>query len=127
MDQRPTISLATHRGLTLLVAAPTGVRYDVICAGHAGERRGLEGFLIPMDVGSAELRGFFARFGGWPPSGADAWSEADLRTLGGIVSLLGRPGGRLELDTDRLDELTEAWVPVRTAHGPGVLTMENAG
>ena len=32
----------------------------------------------------------------------------------------------LELDATRLDELTEAWVPVHTAYGPGVLVFANS-
>jgi hypothetical protein len=32
----------------------------------------------------------------------------------------------LDLDRSRLEELTEAWIPVRSAYGPGVLVFANS-
>ncbi len=32
----------------------------------------------------------------------------------------------LQLDRSRLSELTEAWIPVRTVYGPGVLIFDNS-
>jgi hypothetical protein len=89
----------------------------------------------PPFVTAAPSLAFFDRtFGGDPPDPQrpqyGTWTEAQLRELAGVVAQVpywtGQAGTAaaaervlLALDTDRVAELTEAWVPVRTPHGPG--------
>ena len=35
------------------------------------------------------------------------------------------PGDTLFLDEDRVDQIVEAWIPVLTPYGPGILMWEN--
>ena len=39
---------------------------------------------------------------------------------------LGNPEMQIELDESRFYEIDEAWVPVATPDGPGILTWENS-
>jgi hypothetical protein len=61
-------------------------------------------------------------------------SEKRLATLETLVASISceevfgldfRTAGQLRLDRSRFNEITEAWVPVQTPHGPGVLCFEN--
>lgn len=135
-------------GLLVVVAAGTGVTYAHQCGGLATETRELEGFLVPVGgpAASRRLREFFRRrFRGNPPwlgEGPDAmpgaaWPSADLEELQALVGEIAfwktsRHGDGedrqafLELDTARCSDLTEAWVPVKTVYGPGVLVFENS-
>lgn len=36
------------------------------------------------------------------------------------------PGGLLQVDETAIDELDEAWIPVLTVDGPGVLIWSNS-
>ncbi len=129
-------------GLTVLVAAPTGVTYGHQCAGSLTEVRVLEGFAVPLATAdrAEPLRAFFRRFHGYPPirdgrTGAVLLDE-HVAELARIVSaipfwLTSRSGADerrlfLQLDRDREDELTEAWVPVQTVSGRGVLIFDNS-
>jgi hypothetical protein len=130
-------------GVVLLVAAKTGVFYSNQCGGAHCLQNEMEGFLIPLGYPEAvdslkALIDFFReddlctgivkesnipRLGKivekivywetYPPS----WSEHDF--TGEEKRLF------LELDLERLGDLVEAWVPVKTAYGPGVLTFLN--
>jgi uncharacterized protein DUF6210 len=136
-------------GLIAIVAAATRVTYAHQCGGHATEIRQLEGFAVPVgDATAAQpLRAFFAqRFHGNPPIGGlnaekrsdGGWTAADLEELdlllGHIALWKTSPEGSgvdderafLHLDRSRLEELTEAWVPVRSVYGPGVLVFANS-
>lgn len=125
-------------GLTVLVAAPTGITYAHQCVGYATETRAIEGFAVPVggENAAAPLLSFFKRaFRGNPPPTDATWTEeriAHLRHIVGEIPFwLTHPGSHddrrvcLELDADRLDQLTEAWVPVHTPYGPGILVCNN--
>ena len=136
-------------GLMVIVAAATGVTYAHQCGGYATMIRQLEGFAVPVGDATAAhpLQAFFSqRFHGNPPvveGGAgkradDGWTAADLeqfnRLLGQTVfwKTFADGGGVddervfLQLDRSRLEELTEAWIPVSTPYGPGVLIFANS-
>jgi hypothetical protein len=128
-------------GLFAVVAAPTGVTYAHQCAGFATEVREVEGFLVPLGGPSAArpLVDWFARtFGGNPPfHGSPFWDQWTLERVDELAALVAAvPMWRIDrkegddrfflaLDRARLHELTEAWVPVRTPYGPGVLVFAN--
>jgi len=140
----------THElGLVVIVAAKTGVRYAHQCGGHSVEVREIEGFAVPLAGAAAAqpLRTFFwKRFRGNPPAfdqsqdallgeqwTADALEE--LETLIGQIAFwrtyppeagIEDEYAVLQLDQTRLRDLTEGWVPVRTAYGSGVLIFANS-
>jgi hypothetical protein len=126
-------------GLHVIVEAPTGVVYAHQCAGCLTETRAVEGFLIP--VGGAEAaRRIYAWF--WSTFkgncyGPIEWVEGrQLRELEVLVAQvpcwLTHPDGQdderrfLELDKNRLGDCVEAWVPVKTPYGRGILVLENS-
>jgi hypothetical protein len=129
-------------GLTVIVAAETGVTYAHQCAGLATETRAVEGFAVPLGDAEAArpILSFFKRFKGNPPRMdspfGDVWTDALIGQLAGLVNAIpfwethrSGDGDRrlfLALDADRLDQLTEAWIPVRTAYGPAVLVCDNS-
>ena len=130
-------------GLVVIVAAATGVTYAHQCGGHATELREVEGFAVPLGGPSAAkkiVQWFAATFGGNPPLRESRfwrdWSQERIEELASIVSDVPfwlTPGADgpdqrcwLKLDRDRFGEVTEAWVPVRTPYGPGVLLFQNS-
>jgi hypothetical protein len=134
------------RWLVVVVTAPTGVAYQQQCAGTANDQREVEGFLVPLgglkvtpESGMIEPTEFEAVF---HEGRACVWAAANnalpparLERLRHLVAdvpywTVGSDGesdarGALELDDSRLSELTEAWVPVRTPDGPGILMWAN--
>ncbi|MGE0551659.1 MAG: DUF6210 family protein [Kofleriaceae bacterium] len=133
----------THpAGLGVIVSASTGVSYGTQCGGLATESREAEGYLVlcpaqdrdmRFDV-EAELEQWFAARA---PRGetADTWSQPMVDELAGIVERVvfwftmsdGESSrGLLALDRSRLGECMEAWVPVLTPVGPGMLTFDNS-
>ena len=125
-------------GLVALVQGSTSVVYAHRCGGVADEVREIEGFAIPLGGGDAAfpLINFFRRFAGYPPdmtSGGQRWQGRELDMLCDLVSDVpcwtsgdGAPEKRhLALDKDRLGEVTDAWIPVVTPFGPGVLVFRN--
>jgi hypothetical protein len=148
LDPDGSLDAAGAFGLFVLIPAPTGVVYAHQCAGRRNVVREAEGFLIPVGglgaadefVGADRLVAFFERtFRGHPPDPQrppdGTWTEAHLRELTALVgaipcwltprALEGTRRRFLELDTDRLEEVTEGWLPVLTPHGPGILLFPN--
>ena len=129
-------------GLLVVVEAPTGVVYWHQCAGYMCSQHHAEGFVVPLADREAadEIIAFFAReFSGWPPPSGpeEPWNERNLAELEGIVAKIPywqrnperRPDEKrcpLKLDRSRVEEITEAWVPVVTLDGPGILVFENS-
>jgi len=126
-------------GLVVIVQANTGVTYAHQCGGTSNEIFEIEGFAVP--IGDCQTTGkllrFFWKFKGNPPSErtVNPWNDAELKHLKYIVE--GIPFWKtykdvkdelafLELDTERLEELTEAWVPVKTVYGSGVLVFDSS-
>ncbi|MFC0438392.1 DUF6210 family protein [Kutzneria buriramensis] len=117
--------------LGLIVAAPTGVVYENQCGGLACLQKELEGYLVVVGPATDYLD-FFAEFDGWPPTN---WAEGGhLERLRELVEETGYfvPDGNLDrylrftLDLDRLDDLTEAWIPVRAEDDRAVLVFANS-
>jgi hypothetical protein len=131
--------------LAVVVQAPTGVLYQQQCAGVACEHREVEGYLVPLGalapdpaqggIAPGELTTVFhtgngcthgAKLGRLP-----ADREARLQALVASVPFwtINEAGSDvcapLMLDESRCTELTEAWVPVITPDGPGVLMWSN--
>lgn len=148
MTTRRTVSLPCEEPnfVVLAIQAPTGVTYEQQCGGSYCDHLEIEGYLAvvvrqePDDtkadrfgVSPVDLTAIFhseddhCHF-------CQPWLitserlerlEALLRTLG----YFGGPDGPLvqefELDRSRINELYEAWVPVTTPDGPGVLLWNN--
>jgi hypothetical protein len=124
-------------GLVLLVPHRSGVAYRQQCNGAKCEHRELEGFALPM-AGAAAARGFMRWFEERFPSYSlpENWREEDYADLSSLVrTIMSWPEDSadnagdlvpLELDRERLGEVTEAWIPVVSALGPAVLVFENS-
>jgi hypothetical protein len=128
-------------GLLVIVAAPTGVTYSQQCAGFATECRSAEGFLIPIGAPADAKRlydWFWDAFQGhcyaMPPRGSP-WTPETTTGLAGLVAALpcwhtaddGQDTRHfLKLDLERMDECAEAWIPVITPYGRGILTLGNS-
>ncbi|XVU27232.1 DUF6210 family protein [Actinoplanes sp. CA-054009] len=124
-------------GLCVLVAAPTGVVYHHQYGGTACRQGQQEGFLVPLAAFSAldELREIFEvhldSVGTWNYQWPD--EELDhLRRVVSDVSYWTSDDGRSEepkpltLDESRLRDVDEAWIPVETPDGPGILIWPNS-
>lgn len=124
-------------GLYALIESSTGIEYAAQTGGYANEMRSAEGFLIPLgDAKAAQpLIAWFQReFAGhsYPP--VPEWTQTRIDHLSNLVCQIpcwhtSREGNdrreMLQLDKSRIDECTEAWVPVITPFGPGILLFAN--
>ena len=126
-------------GLIVIVEASTGVTYAHQCGGHANDHRVREGFLVPVggvDAARPIYDWFRRNFRGncYPPVEWTGQRLDELAALIGSVPCWSTPAGPavedrltfLSLDTDRLDECVEAWIPVTTPYGKGILVLENS-
>lgn len=121
--------------LAVIIRHPTGVTYRHQCDGVTTDERELEGYLIPLSGGpdraatttrQALTDVFHADRGclGGPPL------EAHRPRLSDIVRAIPFWHGDdqctyLQLDLDRITEACEAWLPVITADGDGILIWPN--
>ena len=128
-------------GLYVIVEFSTGVVYSTQCAGLATEDRSIEGFLIPVG-GPAQAQRiydwFWSKFKGncYPTAGSgNPWDPGKISELRELVSevpcwSIDKHGkdqrSFLQLDESSMDECVEAWIPVTTPFGPGVLTLDNS-
>lgn len=131
--------------IAVVVRQETNIVYGTQCAGVATEQRFVEGYLIPvggskyeLDTGKIEVGPFvdvFHENGGcqwsWTGRGLPVERQA---ILGKLVESIpywrtGRDGADrkypLHVDDARIGEIAEAWIPVRTPDGPGVLLYKN--
>ncbi len=137
----------------VIIEHATGVVYEQQCAGIETAQRTVEGYFVPLggcrfdpeagNVGFEELRAPFHKrrgchFGGTPslesPDKPRLPPEriAQLKAAVEMITYWGPGDGsqdqqrtHLRLDESRLRELVEAWVPVITPDGPGILTWPN--
>ncbi|WP_369184712.1 DUF6210 family protein [Streptomyces sp. Y1] len=121
----------------VIVAAPTGVVYQNQCGGYSCDQYEQEGYLVPLYGADPdeELRKIFVgELKGWGHRGR-AWSPEVLERVRAAVRDFGIYGSggtdepvppSLVLDESRLAEAAEAWLPVLTPDGPGVLVWENS-
>ena len=123
----------------MVVHAATGVTYLHQAGGVECQQRKVEGYLVPVgdEQDATPFRDLFAvKFRGNPPPLAhNAWADDAISELASLVARvpfwLSQPDGTserttLEIDRNHLDDLTEAWVPVITAQGRGVLLFKNS-
>jgi Family of unknown function (DUF6210) len=126
-----------------VLQAEGGMVYGTQCAGLSTEMRFAQGYYVPAagwkfdaDGGPLQIEAFtevFHRQGAcqfaWQGAGLPADRLARLRALVADLPWCGGVGGemkgRLSLDEERLDELAEAWVPVMSPDGRGVLLYKN--
>ena len=133
----------------VIIAAPTGVIYQHQCGGYGCNQMRIEGYLLPVQrfeydpardleghdnwfaANPAELRAVFhTDQDGCPWGYADQLPNDRLQELATLIALLGYLGqdfaeSRLEMDPSKVQEALEAWVPVITPDGPGVLVWNN--
>ncbi len=130
--------------LFVVIRRETGVVYGNQCAGVGCDQRMVEGYLMPLggvdeDFHAIQLRPFtdvFHANGGCQYNwrGRDL-PDVELRRLRRLVSKVpvwyrDEENGKeektvLQLDEAHLDEVAEAWVPVLTPYGRGVLLYKN--
>jgi hypothetical protein len=131
-------------GLAVILHHATGVHYAHQCGGNVCEDRSAEGYLVPcpeVDFAADEPRAhvpslladFFLRSFA---NGGPAWTRPLMFELASIVAQVvfwnpvvvdaGTERTYLQLDTTRIAECVEGWVPVRTAAGDGVLVFPNS-
>ena len=125
-------------GLCLIVEHPTGVEYGRQCGGYLCEEKVMEGYLIPLGQREIETRifeFFDQEFAGhcYPPR--NDWTPERITRLNALLSEISCIAwakdsrndreGPLELDRARIGECIEAWIPVQTPCGRGVLTLVN--
>lgn len=121
--------------LAVIIRHPTGVTYRQQCAGTATEDREVEGYLIPLSGGPGEAGATTCQaltdvFHAGRGCMRGAPTEADWPRLEGIVQTIpfwseDDQLTRLRLDLARMSEACEAWVPVITAEGDGILIWPN--
>ncbi len=128
-------------GMLLIVAASTGVTYETQCDGVATDQKSLEGFLIPLGQAQFEKKFWNELFcdkhlgNHGPIPWLDPNTAKYLARLEQIVAEIvcwkSQQGGNeershLTLDRTRIDECVEAWIPVLTPYGRGILTLKNS-
>jgi hypothetical protein len=129
--------------LAVVVRRETGVVYGNQCAGVSCLQWRVEGYLVPLsgwkreDGGKIDfdlLNGVFhegdtCRYD-WTGRNLPVERLEKLNELIGELSYW-RSSSRhpdkyaIHVDMDRIDEIAEAWIPVETPDGPGVLIYEN--
>jgi hypothetical protein len=126
-------------GPKLIIKHRTSIFYSNQTGGYGCFQREIEGFLIPFDIQPAEeaLERSFKRFKCRSASGRELFTqEEDIELLQQLLqrfSLLKHLPPEedyqamfpLELDLERIDELEEGWIPVKTVLGDGILAFEN--
>ncbi|MCZ6816298.1 MAG: DUF6210 family protein [Planctomycetota bacterium] len=126
-------------GLAVIVEHTTGVTYGQQCAGYLVEEQTLEGFLIPVggpDQAKPIFDWFWKRFHGKCYKPQVNWTNELITELRGLIeeipcwlTVSGNGADRrvmLELDVERIDECVEAWIPVKTPYGRGILALKNS-
>lgn len=122
--------------LFVVVEAPTGVVYQQQYGGTACRQGQVEGFLVPLvGLGAVDdLRDLFERHFRGSGTWRHSWTPEELAALRGPVEGLtywtcdgtNEEPHPVRLDDSRLAEVDEAWVPVVTPDGPGVLLWFNS-
>ena len=132
--------------LAVVIRHSTGVVYRHQCAGVACEHRLTEGYLVMLErtafdvdeppIKTDELIQVFhdGDVCMWPwtgravPEERISWLEKLVRRIPYWAYEAGNPLGvrsALELDLERREDIAEAWIPVLTPDGTGVLIYEN--
>jgi hypothetical protein len=122
--------------LYVVVNAQTGVFYQQQYGGTACRQGQLEGFLVPVAAADAldALRQLFEKHFGGAGTWDYPWPNEErnkLRQILGGITYWACDGNdeephALRLDESQLREIDEAWIPVITPDGPGVLVWCNS-
>jgi hypothetical protein len=120
----------------VVIAHPTGIEYQQQYGGTACRQGTVEGYLVPvwapdeLAILRRVFEGHLKGAGSW--SQRFTWPPKELTTVIEAVERItfwpsdhGAPE-RLRFDHDRLADLDEAWVPVVTSDGSGVLVWANS-
>ncbi|ANP55210.1 hypothetical protein J2Z21_003289 [Streptomyces griseochromogenes] len=120
----------------VVVAAETGVVYQAQGGGFGCVQYAQEGYLIPLfgqglddelkEIFVGELKGRGSRGMDWPEELLGRLRAAVAFHVHGSTNRNDLFPAPLTLDESRLAEVDEAWVPVLTPDGPGVLIWENS-
>jgi hypothetical protein len=127
-----------HDWMAVIVHAPTGVFYRQQYGGAACRHGTVEGYLVPVFSACAFAKlselfeGTLRGAGTWNWS----WPGDLLLALRESIGMVKMPTSTwadfpdeaepLRVDDTRLAEIDEAWVPVISPDGPGVLTWPNS-
>jgi hypothetical protein len=129
----------------VIVQRATGVAYGTQCEGIMTDERYMEGFFVPISgelydshdgrINVETLRSVFhvgdvclhGKNDGFDPSAyVGGLRHAISRIPFWYIDAKGETQRvRLELDASRVDKAVEAWVPVLTPQGPGILVWPN--
>jgi hypothetical protein len=123
--------------LYVVVRAETGVIYQQQYGGTACRQGQIEGFLVPVfgPKGLCQLRELFEEHFRGAGTWSYRWQAGEAERLHAAVRGIGYwASGELgatspcplQLDEQHLNEADEAWVPVRTPDGPGILVWPNS-
>ncbi len=123
----------------VVVEAPTGIVYEQQYGGTACRQGEREGYLVPVAGGEAvrrlrhlfevSMKGTGAQYEQLPDDVLEQVRSAVREVVFWKSTETGwgqEEGFFLEMDESRADEVDEAWVPVVTPDGPGVLTWPNS-
>lgn len=123
--------------LHVVVRAQTGVIYQQQYGGTACRQGQVEGFLVPVfgPKGLSPLRELFEEHFRGAGTWNYKWQASEVERLRKAVSGVGywapdesgtASACPLQLEERHLGEADEAWVPVRTPPGPGILVWSNS-
>lgn len=123
--------------LYVVVRAKTGICYRQQYGGTACRHGEVEGFLVPvLGPGSyVQLRELFEGYFDGAGTRHHRWRDKEIDSLRDLVQgvsywasdALSATRHLLRLDERRVSDVDEAWVPVLTPDGPGVLVWSNSG
>lgn len=132
--------------LGVVIRHPTGIVYGQQCAGVRTEQRLVEGYFIPLGGASFDFSEdpidvsqlsavFHDPDGSCPAPTGDDLSPTALTRLGKAIRRIpcwwtpdlgdGDVRASIDLDLSRTTEMAEAWIPVTTPHGAGILLTPN--
>lgn len=122
--------------LHVVVKAQTGVSYQQQYDGHMCRQGRVEGFLVPVfgPDGLTALRNLFERDLAGAGTWNHSWPDDERERLRGIIESIPYWASdghteelhALRLDESRISDTDEAWVPVITPDGPGLLLWPNS-
>lgn len=131
--------------IAIVVRCDTGVVYGTQCGGVATEERFVEGYLVPVGGSKCDVEGGGIEIGPfvhvfhedsdckWDWNGRDLPPERQTLLSNLVKSIpfwgcsLDREDRRypIQIDNDRAEEIAEAWIPIKTPDGAGVLVYKN--
>jgi Family of unknown function (DUF6210) len=128
---------ASEPYLLLLVLSPTNVVYAHQCGGYSCMQNSAEGFLVQIgDPGTREelYSWFQSEFDGscmnssvWDKSRIDALAEIVSRVSCWHTDSQGNDTRNfLVLDRGRMHQCVEAWIPVVSTYGQGIMVLKNS-